>query len=344
MSEISSPNQIADVVARAEEFLNSDLIAARRYGPAPKQEGRGRNRGKGRAFEWLCQHVSYDEKKCLFWPFSKCRGRAGLVGYCGKGFKPVRLMCLLAHGAPPSDRHKAAHTCGRGNKGCIHPKHLAWKTASECRYDEFREGRRIAYGKGGKITASEAAEIRALGGTKSASEIGKMYGLTDQSIGDILRGTAHVTPRTFSAKDGKFYPRVSIGRRAYYLGVFSSAKEAAAAYEAARMRARLGEPVRPPKKEKPNPSDIKRLYTPPAILKFGDREGEKVISIDADQEQSVFLLHNALNDLNPKVKKFIIAASTTGDLIEAAAAAGLSQEQVAAVLPRLKVYLRQHLQ
>ena len=69
-----------------------------------------------------------------------------------------------------------------------------------------------------------------------------------------------------------------------------------------------------------------------------------VVSIDANQEQSVFLLHNALNDLHPKVRKFIIAASSTGDLAEAAVIAGLSQEQVAAVLPRLKVYLQQHLQ
>jgi hypothetical protein len=44
------------------------------------------------------------------------------------------------------------------------------------------------------------------------------------------------------------------------------------------------------------------------------------------------------------VKRFIIAASTTGDLAEAAVAAGLSQEQVMAVLPRLKVYLQRHLQ
>jgi hypothetical protein len=43
------------------------------------------------------------------------------------------------------------------------------------------------------------------------------------------------------------------------------------------------------------------------------------------------------------VKKFIIAASNTGDLAEAAAVAGLSQEEVAAVLPRLKVHLQQHL-
>jgi len=128
------------------------------------------------------------------------------------------------------------------------------------------------------------------------------------------------------------------------LGGFPSAERAAAAYEAARMRARRGEPVLLPRKEKPSLDEIKRLYTPPAILKFGDREGEKVVPVEADQEQSVFRLHNALNDLHPRVKKFIIAASATGDLAEAAIAAGLSQEQVAAVLPRLKIYLQQHLQ
>jgi hypothetical protein len=41
------------------------------------------------------------------------------------------------------------------------------------------------------------------------------------------------------------------------------------------------------------------------------------------------------------VKKFIMVA---GDLGEAAVAAGLSQEQVAGALPRLKVYLQRHLQ
>ena len=81
----------------------------------------------------------------------------------------------------------------------------------------------------------------------------------------------------------------------------------------------------------------------PAVMKFGDREGEMVVQVDADQEQSIFLLHNALNDLHPKVRKFIIAASRTGHLAEAAVVAGLNDEQVAAVLPRLRVYLQQHL-
>ena len=117
------------------------------------------------------------------------------------------------------------------------------------------------------------------------------------------------------------------------------------AYEAARMRIRRHEPVLTPSEEKPSASNIRRWYQPPRQkLHFGDREGELIVSIEADQENSTYLLHAALNDLHPKVRAFVIAASTTGDLAEAAISAGLSQEQVAAVLPRLRIYLRQHLQ
>ncbi len=345
MTENNSSRQIADIVARAESFLKSDLISAKKYGPQPKCEGKNQNRGKGRAFQWLCQHASYTEKKCLFWPFSKCDGRAGAVGYCGVAFKPTRLMCLLAHGAPPSGQLRAANTCGRGNKGCINPNHLVWRTQSECRLDEFKDGRRKSYGRGGKITPSEAAEIRTLGGVKTTSEIGQIYGLSSQRISEILRGVAHVTPRLFNPRDGRFYPRVKVDGRDVSLGGFASAKQAAVAYEAARLRMRRHEPVLMPSEEKPSVADIKRWYQPPRQqAHFGDREGELVVSVEADQEKSTYLLHNALNDLHPKVKTFVIAASTTGDLTEAAKAAGLSQEQVAAVLPRLKVYLQRHLQ
>lgn len=338
MSEINS--SMPDVVARAEAFLNSDLIKARRCGPVPKREGIGRTCGKGRAFEWLCQHVSYDEKKCLFWPFSKCRGRAGTIGYRGRSFKPVRLMCLLAHGEPPTNKHRAAHTCGRGHNGCINPKHLTWKTPSECMHDEFRDGRWIAYGKGGKITPAEAAEIRALGGTKTATAIGEIYGLSGQRIGEILRGTAHVTPRTFSPKNGKFYPRITVDKHVYYLGVFSSAEKAATAYEAARIRARLGEPIRPPKREKPTFTDIRRWYSPPSQkVQFGDREGELVLAIEAEQEQSTFLMHHALNRLSPKARALLISVKETGDLRASADAIGLSMSEVAELLPVLRRFL-----
>jgi hypothetical protein len=52
------------------------------------------------------------------------------------------------------------------------------------------------------------------------------------------------------------------------------------------------------------------------------------------------LLHNALDRLHPKVKQFVIAASATGDVIEAADSAGLSQREVESLLPRLRRYLQ----
>jgi hypothetical protein len=157
-----------------------------------------------------------------------------------------------------------------------------------------------------------------------------------------LRGdgfTRQVKP--WALRDGRFYSRIIYKGHTYSLGGHSTGEEATAAYWAALERLRRGEAAVAPKKEVARPSDIRRLYLD---LTFGDRDGERVVRVEADQDQSVFLLHNSLNDLHPKVKKFVIAASATGDLTEAAIAAGLTQEQIAAVLPRLKVYLQRHLQ
>jgi hypothetical protein len=340
---VEETENLSRIIKRAEEFIELGLIKGTRSDPAPKGMRTARNRGKGKVFHWLCKHVTYDEKKCLFWPFSKSEGYPAAVGYQGKIYKPTRLMCLLANGAPPSEKHQASHTCCQGNKGCIHPRHLVWKTRSEARRHEARNGRK-SYGRGGKITPAEAIEIRALHNKMPPSEIGKMYGLSAHRIYEILRGHSHITPMSLTPRNGRFYPRLKIADRTYSLGGFPSAERAAAAYEIARKRARQGEPVLLPRREEHSATDIGRLYTPPVILKFGDCEGERVIPVDANQEQSVFLLHNALNDLHPQVKQFIIAASVTGDLAEAANAANLSEEQVATVLPRLRLYLQQHLQ
>ena len=171
-----------------------------------------------------------------------------------------------------------------------------------------------------------------------------MYGLSPHRIGEILSGKAHTYQRTLSPRAGRFYPRLNIGGRVYSLGGFATSAQASAAYEAARMRMRLGEPVLLPRDEKPSADDIRRWYQPPLQqLQFGDREGELVIGVEAVQEQSTFIMHNALDRFHPKVRKFLIAASTTGDLTEAAAAAGLSPEQVAYVLPKLRAYLQRHL-
>ena len=40
-------------------------------------------------------------------------------------------MCFLANGDPPFEKADAAHSCGKGHEGCVHPKHLSWKTRLE---------------------------------------------------------------------------------------------------------------------------------------------------------------------------------------------------------------------
>ena len=79
------------------------------------------------------------------------------------------------------------------------------------------------------------------------------------------------------------------------------------------MRARLGEPVLLPKKERPGLDDVRRWHRAPSEkLKFGDREGEAVIEVAPEQEQSVHISHHALNKLHPKSKNSFFARLRSG--------------------------------
>ena len=66
MTEIQFVQPNCDIVARAENFLKQRPHQAMKTAPPPKHEGKNRNSGKGRAFDWLCQHVSYNEKRVPF--------------------------------------------------------------------------------------------------------------------------------------------------------------------------------------------------------------------------------------------------------------------------------------
>lgn len=81
------------------------------------------------AINWLLAHVQYQGDDCLIWPFSKDKrvGR-GRCGYKGKMYWTHRLMCIFAHGEPPSPELDTAHSCGNGSLGCVNPKHLSWET------------------------------------------------------------------------------------------------------------------------------------------------------------------------------------------------------------------------
>lgn len=86
----------------------------------------------GESFEWIKNHTSHDGFDCLIWPFARGTDGRGMMSskYAGTP-QAHRVMCILVHGDPPSDMHEAAHLCGKGGEGCVHPGHLIWATHKE---------------------------------------------------------------------------------------------------------------------------------------------------------------------------------------------------------------------
>lgn len=107
------------------------------------------NRGKGKGIAFLRAHVSHEDDGCLIWPFGRNEDGYGTFGINGEICKAHRWMCQAVHGESPSPDHYAAHECGNGHLGCVHPKHLFWKTHAENTEDFVRDGR-ARYGTGRK--------------------------------------------------------------------------------------------------------------------------------------------------------------------------------------------------
>jgi hypothetical protein len=97
-------------------------------------------RGKGKGIAFLREHVSDPDGECVIWPMSRNSNGYGMFGFEGKVYWTHRYMCELVNGPPPTPEHEAAHSCGRGKDGCIHPKHLSWKTKSGNMLDAVRHG------------------------------------------------------------------------------------------------------------------------------------------------------------------------------------------------------------
>lgn len=80
--------------------------------------------------------LAYDGQGCFMWPF----GGRGRRGFQGKTMTIARIICIQAHGNPPTPRHQAAHNCHNGEKGCISKKHLRWATPGENVHDAMDQG------------------------------------------------------------------------------------------------------------------------------------------------------------------------------------------------------------
>lgn len=128
---------------------------------------------------------------CLIWPYGRDKDGYAQGGYPGiKSHRAYRAVCELVHGAPPSPKHHAAHSCGRGHEGCISPSHLSWKTPSENAEDTRAHGT-MMMGSGhtnSKLTENDVRAIRKLFGRMTHENIAARYGVARATISLISSG------------------------------------------------------------------------------------------------------------------------------------------------------------
>lgn len=140
----------------------------------------------GTALAWIDAHVGYDGDACLFWPFHS--GAYPTVNIDGRTEKAHRVMCRKARGEPPTPHHEAAHSCGRGDEGCISPRHLRWATSKENHSDKIGHGT-MNYGErcgAAKLTKEDIRQIRALEGKMLHREIAELFGVSRPHVSEIL--------------------------------------------------------------------------------------------------------------------------------------------------------------
>lgn len=148
-----------------------------------------KTKGNGAGIRFLRAHVNDPDGDCLIWPMACDNHGYALCGFNGKSRKAAALMCELVHGPRPTPKHHAAHSCGRGQLGCVHPKHVRWATPKENMADSIRLGAVRQPGRPAEILNEEkVAQILAMRGKAPYSVIGPMFGVKPKQIGKIFRG------------------------------------------------------------------------------------------------------------------------------------------------------------
>lgn len=143
----------------------------------------------GSRLQWLLNHAAYEGDDCLRWPFPYDPNGYGSVTRGGKTFSASRIICEEAHGAPPSPDHEAAHSCGRGNAGCLNRNHIRWLLPVDNQAERLAHGTDVRGEKNvhHKLTEQDVLAIRCLEGVEGPSAVGKAYGVSKTAVMKIWR-------------------------------------------------------------------------------------------------------------------------------------------------------------
>ena len=130
------------------------------------------------------------ESTCLIWPFARSGVGYAQMRFDGRPHNVHRLVCEAEHGPPPSPEHVAAHSCGKGNVGCVNPMHLSWKTNAENEADKIIHGTCSRGERNGSARLSEkqVREVRSTKHVATQPELAAIYGVSRYTIRAIVQG------------------------------------------------------------------------------------------------------------------------------------------------------------
>ena len=141
-------------------------------------------RGQPRVF--FEQSLLTDTEDCIIWPYGRTSAGYAQIRWNGEESYVYRLSCQRVYGPPPTTKHYAAHSCGKGHLGCINWKHVSWKTPGENSIDCVKHGTH----HNTRLTSEDVIKIRKLKDTRIQKVIGAQFGVTENVVTKILRGVS----------------------------------------------------------------------------------------------------------------------------------------------------------
>lgn len=143
---------------------------------------------KGATLKFISDIIlPYDGDECIIWPFSRTAEGYAELRKDGVRHIASRYICDIAHGPAPTPKHQAAHSCGKGHKGCVTKRHLRWATVSDNQMDRVEHGtsNRGQRHPHDKLTEDDVRAIRSLHNIVEQAELAGRFNVSRSTIQDI---------------------------------------------------------------------------------------------------------------------------------------------------------------